>query len=73
MKELKDRLKTVPPDHLILDSAPNINRNLSRKLLIQKCQDFRGSIKPLFMQFLNLSSSQRDMSGPILGALSNSR
>ncbi len=27
----------------------------------------------LFQQFLNLSSSQRDMSGPILGDLSNNR
>ncbi len=30
-------------------------------------------LKLLFQQFLNLSSSQRDMSGPILGALSNNR
>jgi hypothetical protein len=30
-------------------------------------------LKLVFQQFLNLSSSQRDMSGPILGALSNNR
>ncbi len=30
-------------------------------------------LKLLFHQFLNLSSSQRDMSGPILGTLSNNR
>ncbi len=29
--------------------------------------------KLLFQQFLNLSSTQRDMGGPILGALSNNR
>jgi hypothetical protein len=30
-------------------------------------------LKLFFQQVLNLSSSQRDMSGPILGALSNNR
>jgi hypothetical protein len=32
------------------------------KFLIQKCQDFRGSKAVFSQQFLNLSSSQRDMS-----------
>ncbi len=48
----------VPPDHLLLDSAPN-------RIL--------EALKLLFQQFLNLSSSQRDMSGPRLGALSNNK
>jgi hypothetical protein len=30
-------------------------------------------LKLLFKQFLNMSSSQRDMSGPILGDMSNNR
>ncbi len=46
----------VPPDHVLLDSAPNLE-----------------VLKLLFQQFLNLSTSQRDISGPILGALSNNR
>jgi hypothetical protein len=40
----------VPTDHLLLDSAPNLGLLISRwvidkvrKLLIQKCQNFRGS------------------------------
>ncbi len=49
----------VPSDHLLLDSAFNLGPLKVLKLL--------------FQQFLNLSSSQRDMSGPILGDLSNNR
>jgi hypothetical protein len=47
----------LPPDHLLLDIAPNLGPLISRweinqvrKLLIQKCQDFRGS-KAFVQQF----------------------
>ncbi len=30
----------IPPDHLLLDSAPNLGPLISRW---EKCQDFRGS------------------------------
>jgi hypothetical protein len=73
----------LPPDDLLLDSAPNLGplilylvwKLTSSKLPIQKCQDFICSrpLKLLFQQFLNLSSYQRDMSGPILGDLSKNR
>jgi hypothetical protein len=59
---------TVP---LILDHAHiSFGNEQVRKLLIQKCQDFRGS-KAFVSAIFNFSSSQRDMSGPILGELSN--
>ncbi len=67
--------RRVPPDHLLLDSAPNIGP-LTRWELDKFKNCWYKSVrilKLLFQQFLNLSSSQRDMSGPILGALSNNR
>ncbi len=69
----------IPPDHLLLDSAPNLGP------LISCCEvnKFKNCwytsvrilevLKLLFQQFLNLSSSQRDMSGPKLVDLSNNR
>ncbi len=72
-------VRCVPPDHLFLESAPNLGPLISR-LGINKFENcWRKSVrilkvlKLLFQQFLNLSRSQRDMSGPILGALSNNR
>jgi hypothetical protein len=69
----------LPPAHLLLDSAPNLGPLISLWEInkFENCwyKSFRilEALKLLFQQFLNLSSSQRDMSGPILGALSNNR
>ncbi len=69
----------VTPDHLLLDSAPNLVPLISRREIdkFENCR-YRSVrilevLKLWFQQFLNLSSSQRDMSGPRLGALSNNR
>jgi hypothetical protein len=59
---------TVP---LSLDHSYLVGKLTSSNLLIQKCPDFRGS--NAFVQFFNLSCSQTDTSGPILGDLSNNR
>ncbi len=70
---------TVPPDHLLLDSAPNLGPLISRWEINKfencwyKIVRILEVIKLLFQQFLNLSSSQRAMGGPILGGLSNNR
>ncbi len=69
----------IPPDHLILDNTPNLGPLISRWKINQfencwyKSVRILEALKLLFQQFLNLSCSQRDMSGPILGALSNNR
>ncbi len=76
--ELKST-EIVPPDHLLLDSAPNLGPLISRwevnKFGNCRYKGFRISEvqKLLFQQFLNLPSSQQDLSGPILGDLSNNR
>jgi hypothetical protein len=69
----------VPPDHLLLDSAPNVGPLISR-WEINKFENYWYKSarilevpKLLFQRFLKLSSSQRDMSGPILRALSKNR
>jgi hypothetical protein len=69
----------LPSDHLLLDSAPNLGPLISR-WEIKKFENCRYksvriwyALKLLFQQFLNLSSSQGDMSDPRLGALSNNR
>ncbi len=62
-----------------MDSAPNLGPLISRWEIneFENCWYTSVSIlkvlKLLFQQFLNLSSSQRDMSGPISGDLSNNR
>jgi hypothetical protein len=67
----------IPPDHLLLDSAPNLGPLISRWKMKKyenswyKSVRILEALKLLYQQFLNLSSSQRDMSSPILGALSN--
>ncbi len=73
------RTPYVPPDHLLLDSFPNLGPLVSRweinkfkKLPIQKCHDFRRS-KAFVPAIFNLSCSQGDVSGPILGDLSSNR
>ncbi len=72
-----NRLST--PDHLFLDSAPNLGPLISRWKINKfencwyKSARILEILKLLFQQFLNLSSSQRDLGGPILGALSNIR
>jgi hypothetical protein len=69
----------VPPDHLLLDSAPNIGPLISRWELekFKNCwnKSFETSkiLTLLYQQISNLLISQRDMSGPTLGALSNKR
>ncbi len=71
--------RRLPPDHLLLDSAPNIGPLISCWEInkFENCwyKSVRSLevLKLLFQQFLNLSSSQRVMSGPILGALSRNR
>jgi hypothetical protein len=66
-------------DHLLLDCAPNIGPLISRWELdtLKNCwnKSFRTSkfLTLLYHQFSDLLISQRDMSGPRLGALSNNR
>jgi hypothetical protein len=73
------RLHTVPSDHLFLDSAPNLGPLISRWEIAKfencwyKSAGILEVLKLLLQQLLNLSSFQRDMSGPILGTLSNNR
>ncbi len=69
----------VPRDHLLLDRSPNIGPLISRweldKFKNYWNKSFRTSkiLTLLYEQFSNLLISQRDMSGPRLGALSNNR
>jgi hypothetical protein len=69
----------VPPGNLLLDSVPNLGPLISRWEINKFENCWYKSVRILevlklsFQQFLNLSSSQRDMSGPILGTLSNNR
>ncbi len=69
----------LPPDHLLSDSAPNLGPLICRWEINKfencwyKSVKMLEVLKLLFQQFLNFSSPQRDMSGPILGALSNDR
>ncbi len=67
------------PDHLLLDGAPNLGPLISRWEInkFENCS-YKGVrilevLKLLFQQFLNSSSSHRDMSGPRLETLSNNR
>ncbi len=72
-------ISSVPPDHLLLDRSSNIGPVISCWELdkLKNCwnKSFRTSkILTLFYQkFSNLLISQRDMSGPRLGTLSNNR
>ncbi len=72
-------LQVIPPNYLSLDSDPNLGPLISRWEINKfencwyKSVRILEFLKLLFQQFLNLSSSQRDMSGPILGDLSNNR
>ncbi len=64
-----------PRDHLLLDSVPNLGPLISRwkiNKLIQKCQDVKVS-KAFVSAIFEFAKFQRDMSGPILGYLSNNR
>ncbi len=69
----------IPPDHLLLDSAPNLGPLISCweinkfEICWYKRVRILEVLKLLFQQFLNLSSFQRAMSGSILGDLSNNR
>jgi hypothetical protein len=65
------------PDYLLLDSVSNLGPFISCRE-INKFKNYKSVrilevLKLLFQQSLNLSSSQQDMSGPILGDLSNDR
>jgi hypothetical protein len=78
-EDMRSKRVDVPPNHLLLDSCPNIVPLISRWVLDKFKnywnKSFRTSkILPLlYQQFSNLLISQRDMSGPRLGALSNNR
>ncbi len=67
------------PRSPIIGQCPNLGPLISRWEInkFENCwyKSIRilGVLKPLFQQFLNLSTSLRAMSGPILGGLSNSR
>jgi hypothetical protein len=67
------------PDHVLLDSGPNLGPRISRWDVYEfencwyKSVRILEVLKLLFQQFLNLSNSQRYMSGSILGDLSNNR
>jgi hypothetical protein len=69
----------IPPDHQSLDSAPNLGPLISCweinnfKNCWYKSVRILEVLKLLFQQFLHFSCSQQDMSGPILGTLSNNR
>jgi hypothetical protein len=69
----------IPHDHLLLDSVPNIGPLISRWELDEFKICWNKSSRPskiltlLYQQFSNLFISQRDMSGPRLGTLSNNR
>ncbi len=69
----------IPPDQLLLDNVPNLGPLMTRWEINKlencwyKCVRILDVLQLLFQQFLNLSSSQRDMSGPIFEALSNKR
>jgi hypothetical protein len=69
----------VPPDHLFLDSVPNIGPLIPHWELdiLKNCRNksFRTFkiLTLLYQQFSNWLISQRDMSGPRLGALSNNK
>jgi hypothetical protein len=58
---------------LILDHSYLVVKLKSSKIAYTKSVRILEVLKLLFQQFLNLSSSQRDMSGPIIGDLSNNR
>jgi hypothetical protein len=69
----------VPPDHLLLDSSPNL-RPLISCWEINKFENWWYKsvrnlevLKLLFPQFLKFSSFQRDMSGPKLEDMSKNR
>ncbi len=67
------------PDHLLLDNAPDLGPLISCGKIKKFENCWYKSVRILevlklsFQQFLHLWSSQRDMSGPKLGALSNNR
>jgi hypothetical protein len=67
------------PDRLLLDRSPNIGPLIIRWEIekFKNCwnKSFRTSriLALLYLQFSNMLISQRDMSGPRLGALSNNR
>jgi hypothetical protein len=67
----------MPPDHLFSGSALNLGPHTSRWEINKfencwyKSVRILEVLELLFQQFMNLSSSQRDMSDPILGDLSN--
>ncbi len=68
----------VPSDHLLLERSPNIGPLISRCIdKYKNCwnKSFRTSkiLTLLYQQFSDSLISQRDMSGPRLGALSNNR
>ncbi len=68
-----------PHDELLLDSAPNLGPLISCWEInkFENCSyksvRILEVLKLLFQQFLNLSSSERDVRGTILGDLSNNR
>ncbi len=70
----------IPSDHLILDSAPNLGPLISRWEINNKFDNcwyksvrILEVLKLLCQHFLNWSSFQQDMSGPMLGDLSKNR
>jgi hypothetical protein len=71
--------RVVPPDHPLLDSAPNREPLISCWEInkFENCWYKNDMIlevlKLFFQQFLNFPSSTWVMSGPILGGLSNNR
>jgi hypothetical protein len=70
---------TPSPNHLLLDRSPNIEPLISClevdkiKKLLKKSSRAYKILTILYQKFSNLSISQRDMSGPRLGALFNNR
>ncbi len=72
-------IATLTPDHLLMDTSPNTGLLISRWELDQFKNCWNKSFKAskiltlLYRQFSDLLISQRDVSGPRLGALSNSR
>jgi hypothetical protein len=71
----KHQQQVRTPDHLLLNSAPNLGPLISRWKInkFENCSyksvRILEVLKLLLQQFLSLSSSQRDVGGPILGDL----
>ncbi len=79
LKTAEDIHQEFTPDHLLLGRSPNTGPLISRweldkfKNSSNKSSRTSKILTMLYQQFFKLFISQRNMSGPRLGALSNDR